>query len=252
MTVLGPLLGKRVLITGAATGIGRCMAESLALAGAHVVINYKDESQQETAESFATALRAAGAVAQAIEADITKVSAIRTLFSQCAELMGGIDIVISNAGGDARIQSIADTTEQDFDRAMALNARAQFFVMQEAARHLNRGGRVIILSSSTAAAPYPGAASYAGAKRAAELYALVLAAELGHRDITVNVVAPGPTETLTMRAQTKPARQTQIATLSPLQRVGQPDDIAAVVAFLATDASRWVTRQVLQVGGGVV
>jgi len=150
------------------------------------------------------------------------------------------------------IRPVAETSEDDYDRAMALNARSQFFVMQEAARRVEKGGQIVILSSSTVALTYPGSASYAGAKRAAELYAQVLAIELGPRNITVNVVAPGPTNTSAMRAQNPAERIAHLAAITPLGRLGEPHDIASVIAFLASDESRWITRQVLQVGGGIV
>ena len=135
---------------------------------------------------------------------------------------------------------------------MAVNGRGQFFVMQEAARRVSDGGRIVVLSTSTVANPYPGTASYGGAKRAAELYAQVLAAELGDRNITVNVIAPGPTDTQTMQTQNSPERKAHVVSVTPLGRFGTPQDIADVIAFLASEDSSWVTRQVLQVGGGIV
>jgi 3-oxoacyl-[acyl-carrier protein] reductase len=252
MSVTGPLLGKRVLITGAATGIGRAAAETLAMAGAQVIINCKDDAQLAEAEGFAAALRAAGATVFCVHADLTDSAALDHLFAQSLALLGGLDIVISNAAGETNLAPIAETSEADYDRCMALNARAQFFVLQRAARHLTDGGRIIVMSSSTVASPYAGTACYGGAKRAAELYARVLAAELGPRSITVNVVAPGPTDTDTMRAQTPPERLEQVASMIPLGRIGRPADIAVTIAFLASDQSRWITRQILQVGGGIV
>ena len=245
------LAGRRVVITGAATGIGRATALDLARLGADVVINCKDEAQRPLAAAVAGDIAALGRTAHVVAADMRDPHAIRHLFAESLRLLGGIDIVISNAAGDAVIKPIAETSEEDYDRVMALNAKGQFFVLQEAARCISDNGRIIVLSSSTVLAPYPGSASYSGAKRAAEIYAQVLAAELGERNITVNVVSPGPTNTPAMQAQNSDARKAQVIAMTPLGRFGEPDDIAGVIGFLAGDAGRWVTRQIIQVGGGI-
>ena len=247
-----PLLGRRVLITGAATGIGRATAVALAAKGAHVVVNYKDEAQRGDAEDALAAIAARGGRADAVAADVSDAEAIRGLFARSIALLGGLDMVVSNAAGAAVIRTIAETTEEEYDAVMALNARGQFFVLQEAAKRVSDGGRIVVLSSSTVLSPYPGTASYGGAKRAAEIYAQVLAAEVGERNVTVNVVAPGPTDTAVMQSQNSDARKAHVVSITPLGRFGQPDDIADVIVFLASEDSRWVTRQILQVGGGIV
>lgn len=246
-----PLAGRTAIITGAATGIGRATALDLGRAGARVVINCKDETQQVMAKAVADEIVESGGAAEVVVADVRSPEAIRHLFSESLRLLGNVDIVVSNAAGDAVIKPIADTTEEDYDRVMALNAKGQFFVMQEAARCISDNGRIIVLSSSTVLAPYPGSASYSGAKRAAEIYAQVLAAELGDRNITVNVVAPGPTNTPVMQAQNSDERKAQVIAMTPLGRFGEPEDIADVIAFLVADSGRWVTRQIIQVGGGI-
>lgn len=246
-----PLAGRTAIVTGAATGIGRATALDLGRAGARVVINCKDETQQVMAKAVADEIVESGGAAEVVVADVRSPEAIRHLFSESLRLLGNVDIVVSNAAGDAVIKPIADTTEEDYDRVMALNAKGQFFVMQEAARCISDNGRIIVLSSSTVLAPYPGSASYSGAKRAAEIYAQVLAAELGDRNITVNVVAPGPTNTPVMQAQNSDERKAQVVAMTPLGRFGEPEDIADVIAFLVGDSGRWVTRQIIQVGGGI-
>lgn len=242
---------RRAVITGAATGIGRATALDLARAGAHVVVNCKDESQRAMAMQVVGEIARFGGVAHAVVADMRDALAIQHLFAESLRLLGGIDIVVSNAAGDAVIKPIAETSEDDYDSVMALNAKGQFFVLQEAARCIADNGRIIVLSSSTVLAPYPGSASYSGAKRAAEIYAQVLAAELGERNVTVNVVSPGPTNTPAMQAQNSDARKAQVVAMTPLGRLGEPDDIADVIGFLVSDAGRWVTRQIVQVGGGI-
>lgn len=243
--------GRRTLITGGATGIGRTTAIRLAAQGAHVVVNCKDDEQREDAQAVVDEIRAAGGRAEFVVADVSDPAAIRRLFVEAIAILGGLDMVVSNAAGGQAIRTIAETTEEEYDRVMTTNARGQFFVMQEAARRISDGGRIVVLSSSTVLSPYPGTASYGGAKRAAELYAQVLAAELGERDITVNVVAPGPTNTPMMQAQNSEERKAHVVSMTPLGRFGMPEDIADVIAFLAGEDSRWVTRQILQVGGGI-
>lgn len=246
------LAGRRVLITGAAAGIGRATALLLAGLGASVVINCKDTEQEPEARRAVDEIVAAGGAAHFVTADVRSSAAVRQLFAETIALLGGVDVVVSNAAGDAVIRTIAETSEDEYDRVMALNARGQFFVLQEAARRVADDGRIIVLSSTTVASPYPGSASYCGAKRAAEIYAQVLAAELGDRNITVNVVSPGPTDTAAMQAQNSDERKAHVISITPLGRFGLPDDVAQVIAFLAGEDSRWVTRQIIQVGGGIV
>jgi 3-oxoacyl-[acyl-carrier protein] reductase len=242
---------KVALITGSSRGIGRTIALRLARAGFAIVVNYPDESEAARAAEVVTAAEQAGGRAIAVEADVRCVDRIRFLFEKARELGPGPDVVVSNAAGDAVVRSLVETTEAEFDDAIALNARSQFFVLQEAARHVPDGGRVIVLSTSSVSTPYPGMASYAGAKRAAEIYALVLASELGPRGITVNVVAPGPTDTEQFRLQNSEDRIQYLQGITPLRRLGRPEDIADVVCFLASDRARWITRQVIQVSGGI-
>jgi 3-oxoacyl-[acyl-carrier protein] reductase len=242
---------KVALITGSSRGIGRTIALRLARAGFAVVVNYRDECEAAHAAEVVKAAEQTGGRAVAVEADVRHVDRIRFLFEKARELGPGPDVVVSNAAGDAVVRPLMDTTEAEFDSAMTLNARGQFFVLQQAARHVRNGGRVIVLSSSSVSTPYPGMASYAGAKRAAELYALVLASELGPRGITVNVVAPGPTDTEQFRLQNSEQRIQYVRGTTPLGRLGQPEDVADVVCFLSSERARWVTRQIIQVSGGI-
>jgi 3-oxoacyl-[acyl-carrier protein] reductase len=242
---------KVALITGASRGIGRSTALALAQPGAAIVINYRDGSEAARAAAVVADIEHLGSRAIAVEADVRRVEDIRALFERAREFGPGLDIVISNAAGDAAVRSLSDTTEEEYDSAMTLNARSQFFVLQEAARHVRDRGRIVVLSTSSVVTPYPGMASYAGAKRAAELYALVLASELAPRGITVNVVAPGPTDTETFRAQNSRERIANIQEMTPLRRLGQPDDVADVIAFLASEESGWITRQIIQASGGL-
>lgn len=244
------LEGKVALVTGSSQGIGRATAIALSRLGAAVVVNYHRE--EEAAHAVVDLLTAAGGRAIALQADVCHVANIRALFQETAAAFGGIDIVISNAGGQVPLHPLTEVTEEEFDLGFSLNGRSHFFVLQTAARVVRDAGRIIVTSSSATAAPYPGGAVYAGAKAAAELFVRVLAKELGPRGITVNAVSPGLTESAQMRVGVTQDRVDAVVNMTPLGRVGLPPDIADVIAFLASDDARWITGQNIRVGGGVV
>lgn len=247
------LTGKVAIVTGSSRGIGRAVAERLAARGAEVVVNYPFDDEAELAASVVDAIRLDGGQAIAVRADVTRVAEIEALFAAAAARYGGIDIVVSNAGGAAPIKPIAGVSDAEYDAATAINARANFFVLREAARQLRDGGRVVVITSATVLTPYAGTAIYAGAKGASEVYARVLAKELGPRGITVNALAPGPIDTAMAReAGSTQDRFTAAIAMTPLGRLGTPDDIALVVAFIVSDGARWITGQHLRVGGGII
>lgn len=248
-----PLAGKAALVTGSSRGIGRQIAETLAARGARVIVNYPFEREAGAAAEVVGAIKAAGGEAIAVQADVTKIAEIEALFAATRKAFGAIDIVVSNAGGDVVMKPILEVTEDEFDRATALNAKAHFFVLRECARTITDNGRVIVIASSTTGMPYAGSAVYAGAKGAAELYARVLAKELGSRGVTVNAVSPGLVDTETSRAAGQVEERYALARRNtPLGRIGRPDDIADVVAFVASEDARWITGQNLRVGGGII
>jgi 3-oxoacyl-[acyl-carrier protein] reductase len=246
------LQDKTAIVTGSSQGIGRAIALALAARGANLVINYPRDADAEAAERVVAEVRAAGARGTCVRADVTRTEEIRSLFDRAQEEFKDLDIVVSNAGGAARLTPIADVTETDYDAATTLNAKAHFFVLQEAAKRLRNDGRVIVIASSTTAMPYAGSATYAGAKAAAELYTRVLAKELGPRGITINAVSPGPILTEAARAAGSLDRFDMALKMTPLGRLGEPEDIADVVAFLAGHEARWITGQNIRAGGGLV
>jgi 3-oxoacyl-[acyl-carrier protein] reductase len=244
------LHGKVCLVTGASRGIGRAIAERLARDGARVAINYahaKTEAQELEAN-----ITARGGHAAVFQADLGHIPEIRQLFRACVKRFGRLDILVNNAASFLS-KPLAETTEQEFDTIFAVNARGAFFAMQEAARYLPDEGRIINISSSATTVGFSNLAVYLGSKAALEQFTMVLANELGPRRITVNTVAAGPTETkmLANLLQTwPPEAKTMLVQRTPLGRIGEPADIADVVAFLAREESRWITGQFIRVDGG--
>lgn len=243
-----PLTGKIALVTGASRGIGRAIAERLAADGASVVINYARETAE--AKKVVDKITASGGHACAIQADVGKVSEIHRLFDEAIARFGGLDIVVNNAGV-MFTKPVSATTEADFDRIFAINVKGTFFSCQQAATRLNEGGRIINFSSSTTARLMPTYGAYVATKGAVEQLTRSLAKELGPRKITVNTVSPGPTETELFMSGKTPEQLQQFGQQAALGRLGQPNEIADVVAFLASDAAKWISGQNLRVNGGL-
>lgn len=239
------LTGKVAIVTGASSGIGRAIAERFAEDGALVVVNHS--KSPEKAQQVVIGIQAKGGKALAFPADMSRVSEARRLVRETVAQFGRLDILVNNAG-KFMPKPMAETTEEEFDLVMALHAKGPYFAMQEAAQALKDGGRIINISTCATRMSFPGATAYLGSKAALEQYTKGLAHELAPRGITVNTVSPGFTETGMM---TESYRQTGIE-LSPLKRLGLPQDIADVVAFLVSERARWLTGQTIQVGGGVV
>ncbi|OYU34783.1 SDR family oxidoreductase [Novosphingobium sp. PASSN1] len=243
--------GRVAFVTGASRGIGRAIAEALGARGAAVVVNHPGGMESEEAAAAVSAITAAGGRALAVEADLTQLAAIEPLFDACEKAFGNPDFVISNVGGIVRSCRIADFDEALFDQVMTLNVKSAFFVLQQAARRVRDGGRIIALSSSTTSQPYPGTAVYGGGKAAVELFCRVLAHEVGERGITVNSVAPGLTTSHGMLVAPPPdARIAQVIGSTPLKRLGTPDDVAQAVLMLLGDDAGWITGQCIHAGGG--
>ncbi len=246
------LHGKVAVVTGASRGIGRAIALRLAHDGAHVVVNYAQ--QHDAAQATVKDIIDAGGEARAVQADIMSRIAIRHLFDTTLQHYGRLDILIANAGYGV-FKPLADITEEDFDTTYAINARGTFFCMQEALRHLGDGGRIVCISTIGTLLNMPGGACYFGAKAAVEQFCRVAAREVAARGININVVSPGFTDTDMLRASlanSEPDASTQLIDMTPLARLGEGRDIAAVVAFLVGPDAAWMTRQNLAVDGGIV
>jgi 3-oxoacyl-[acyl-carrier protein] reductase len=242
---MASLSGKVAIVTGASNGIGRAIAERFAEDGAIVVINHSKSA--EKAQQVVIGIQARGGKAVAFQADMSRVSEARRLVRETAKQFGRLDILVNNAGRFMP-KPLAETTEEDFDQVVALNAKGPYFAMQEAALVLKDGGRIVNISTDGTHLSFPGATAYLGSKGALEQYTKGLAQELAPRKITVNTVSPGFTETGMMTDQ---YRQIGIQ-MSPLKRLGMPKDIADVVAFVVSDEARWLTGQNIHAGGGIV
>ncbi|MCS6293616.1 MAG: glucose 1-dehydrogenase [Nitrospira sp.] len=239
------LNGKVAIVTGASSGIGQAIAERLATEGAIVVVNYlRSESK---VRAVVAAIQGKGGKAVAVQADISVVADARRLVVDTAAQFSRVDILVNNAGKFVP-KSLLDTSEDDFDAQMALHAKGPYFAMQEAAKVMRDQGRIVNISSAGTKLHYYGATAYLGSRGALEQFTQGIAQELAPRGITVNTVAPGFTDTGIL---TEPYRQMGIQ-LSPFKRLGRPEDIAEVVAFLVSEQARWVTGQTIQAGGGIV
>jgi len=235
---------KTALVTGSSRGIGRGIAERLARDSARVVVNYLHNEQ--AARDTVSAITIAGGNAIAIRADVSRPTEIARLYDETEKVFGPIDIVVANAG-TAVIKPMGEFTEEDFDAVFATNTKGVFFLMQQAVKRLKDNGRIIIITTGGVKMLIPGNALYLGSKGALGQFVRTTAQEVGKRNITVNAVLPGYTQTDLL-----PERDRKVAAgSSPFNRVGEPEDIADVVAFLASPEARWITGQEIGAGGGV-
>lgn len=245
------LTEKTALVTGASRGIGRAIAVELARAGARVAVHYNANTQ--AAKETVTAIEAEGGAAFTVQADLAEPGAADALIDAlAAELRGEpLDILVNNAGIGA-FGGISTVTEADYDRAFAVNTKSLFFITRRALELIPDGGRIINTGSGVTRIAFPDGIAYAMAKGAVDTFTLALAAELGPRGITVNTVAPGIIDTdinaswLRGNAEAEAAAAARAA----LGRVGQPEDVAGPVLFLASEAGRWTTGQVIDATGG--
>ncbi len=240
---------KVAIITGSSRGIGAAIAARLASDGYAVVINYSGNA--EPAEALAGRIKEDGGQALTVKADVSDPAAVRRMFDSTEETFGGVDVLVNNAGIMA-LSSIAKTNDANFDRHIAVNLKGAFNAMREAAKRLRDGGRIINLSSTVVGLLYPNYGIYAATKAAVEAMTSVLAKEMRGRNITVNAVAPGPTATDLFFHGKSEETINHLAKLSPFERLGKPEDIAAVVAFLAGPDGLWINGQTLRANGGIL
>jgi 3-oxoacyl-[acyl-carrier protein] reductase len=237
------------IVTGASRGIGAAVAERLAADGFTVVINYS--ANAKPAETLAREIEGKGGRALAIKADVADPDAVRGMFDAAAAAFGGIDVLVNNAG-IMKLAKIADSDDALFDQQVAVNLKGSFNAMREAGRRLRDGGRIVNFSTSVVGTKMETYGVYAATKAAIETMTAILSKEMRGRNITVNALAPGPTSTDLFLDGKSPELIERLAKMNPLERLGTPEDIAAVVAFLVGPDGAWINGQVLRANGGMV
>lgn len=249
-------LTKSVIVTGASRGIGRAVAIRLAGDGFAVAVNYagnatKAAGNATKAEEVVTEIKSYGGQAIAVQANVANAAEVEHLFKETIEIFGGINVVV-NCAGIMPLSSIAEGDLELFDKVITTNLRGTFVVLGQAARTVSSGGRIIVFSSSVIAMAFPNYGPYIASKAGVEGLVRVLANELRGRNITVNAVAPGPVATELFLTGKSEAQIDQLRKLSPLEQLGQPEDIANVVSFLAGPDGGWINGQILRANGGFV
>jgi 3-oxoacyl-[acyl-carrier protein] reductase len=236
------------IVTGASGGIGHAVSVRLAQAGMAVAVHCS--GNRDRAQAVADEITAAGGRAMVVGADVADEAQVGALFDQVKAAFGGVDVVV-NAAGIMLLSPLTELKLDAFDRMHRTNVRGTFVVNQQAARRVREGGAIINFSSSVTKLALPNYTAYAATKGAVDAMTLILAKEMRGRDVTVNAVAPGPTATpLFLDGKPQQAIDT-LRNMSPLERLGEPTDIAEAVAFLAGPA-RWVNGQIIYTNGGVI
>ncbi|MDN5915706.1 MAG: SDR family oxidoreductase [Pseudonocardia sp.] len=248
---MSDLTGRTALVTGASRGIGQAIASRLGSKGAMVIVHFGTD--EDGAAATVEEIERNGGTALAVRAELGVDDDVETLFAGVEAGLAGrpLDILVNNAAA-APAGSLAATTRTEFDHLFAVNVRAPYFIIQQALPLLADGGRVITISSVATRMANPDQTSFAMTKGAVETMSMTLANELGVRGITVNAVAPGATRTATNGSFFEaPGLAELIAGTAALDRLGRPDDVADIVAFLASSAARWITGQVIDASGGL-
>ena len=240
---------KVAIVTGASRGIGAAIAERLASDGFTVVINYAGKAAE--AEALAEKIELAGGMALTAQADVSDAAAVGRMFDAAEAAFGRVDVLVNNAG-IMRLALLAEADDALIDSHIAVNLKGVINTLREATRRLGNGGRIINLSSSVVGLYQPTYAVYAATKAGVEAMTHVLAQELRGRNITINAVAPGPTATALFLDGKPQEVVDHLSKLAPLERLGQPQDIAAAVSFLAGPDGAWINGQVLRANGGII
>ncbi len=240
---------KVAIVTGASKGIGKQVVIQLGRLGITTVINYN--SNEKEAQEIVDEIIFDGGKALALQADISKINALEKLFEQTIKIYGKVNILINNAGLMIN-HPIANVSEEEFDRQIAVNVKGTFFACQQAMKHMENNGRIINFSTSVTSAMFPAYSVYAASKGAVEQITRQLAKEFGEKGITINAIAPGPVKTeLFMKGKT----EQQIEMLSKMNsfgRLGESEDIADVIELLVSEKAHWITGQTIKVNGGFI
>ncbi len=237
------------IVTGSSKGIGAAVAGRLAQDGFAVVVNYASGAQ--AADALVAKIKAAGGTAIAAAGDVSDPAAVAALFDRAIDAFGGVDVLVNNAG-IMKLKPVVETEDALFDQHIAINLKGTFNGLREASRRMRDNGRIVSFSSSVVGLYQPTYAVYAATKGAVEAMSHILAKELGKRGITVNVVAPGPVATELFLGDKSEEQVAAVTKMIPLGRLGEPEDIARVVAFLVGPDGGWINGQVLRANGGII
>jgi 3-oxoacyl-[acyl-carrier protein] reductase len=246
---MGVLDGKGAVVTGGSRGIGQAIVRRLAADGATVVFSYLENEQ--AAAQVTGEVAAAGGTAYAVRSDQGSVAAVAELFGEASRRLPGLDIVVCNVA-TSMPRPFEEVTEDDFDREVATDVKGPFFIIQHAGRMLRDGGRIIAISTMSTRLHHPAVPLYTGAKGAMENFTKVAAVAYGGRGITANIVSPGATLTQSLYDANPGDDFSETIEMTALGRLGQPEDIAAVVAFLAGPDGAWITGQNIAADGGML
>jgi len=239
------------IVTGASRGIGAAIAKQLARDGYHVLVNYASKASE--ADKVVQDIIASGGKAVVFKANVADPAEVACMFDMAEQSFGKIDVLINNAGVmPSHLPMLADIDDETFDSIMAINVKGTFNTLRQAARRMEQGGRIVNFSTSIVGLTLPGYSVYGASKAAVETMSAIFAKELRGRGIRVNVVAPGPVATELFLNGKTPERIEALSKMPPLERLGQPEDIARAVCFLVGEQSGWVNGQTLRVNGGVV
>jgi 3-oxoacyl-[acyl-carrier protein] reductase len=243
------LEGKTAVVTGGSRGIGRAIVERLCRDGAAVVFNYA--ASEQAATDVVRTVESHGGTVRALRLDLAEPDGADRLMEAAEEYLGGLDILVNNAALSFEPAPLAQTDVALFDRVMAVNARSTFLTIRYAARKMRDDGRIVNISTINTVRPAAGIAPYSASKGAIEQLTAVAAHELGSRGITVNTVSPGATDTELLRKNNSPDGLRMAVEMTPLGRLGEPSDVADVVALLVSPDGRWITGQNIGASGGM-
>jgi len=241
------LTGKTAIVTGSSRGIGKAIALRLAQDGANVVVTY--HSSKDTAEEVVKEIKVKGVDAIALQVNVREVADVRQIFKKAIEHFGKVNILVNNAAGQNIFKPTVQMTQEEYDSMFDIT-RGVYFTLQEAAKQLADGGRIVSISTGGTSMTIPAGGAYAGSKAAVEQFSNSLAKELGNRQITVNTIAPGVTDTDGLVLEQE--QIDQLIAQTPLGRLGQPNDIADAIALLVSDDAGWITGQNIRATGGIV
>jgi len=240
---------KTAIVTGSSSGIGKAVALKLGTQGANVCINFSQDKNLEKAKTIALQIEKAGGKAIYVQADIGKVSEVKKMFDETLKHFNKLDILVNNAAY-AFLKPISEVTEEEYDYIFNINVKGLFFACQFAAKTMNEGGKIINISSATTGLMLSGYGVYDATKGAVEIFSRILSKEMGPKNISVNVISPGATETEQFRRGKTDEFIAQLSAMSHFNRIAKTDEIAKVVSFFCSDDSSWVTGQNIRVNGG--